>query len=251
MKTLTSLLCLKCPNVFPPHSHWVKVPTMASKVRSGLDYLSDLSFSHLASYTEGISHTGLLVLSWTLQEHLKPLSQQCGILFLQILVMILLHFFWISAKMSRSSPHHHGLPFVALFFPVAVVIMIFIYFTNVLYVFVYYLISAHSLITPWNISSSGQTGSFSVLCVAASPAPEMIPGVCQTGKHLLDGSMDGLSHKGYTGTGWGRAMTVIFGRWWQWGYDRVWTRWKRASKKKRQSRSVVDSRRRQQEGCDA
>ena len=87
MKTLTSLLCLKHPNVFPPHSHWVKVPIMASKVLSGLDYLSDLSFSHISSDTEGISHPGLLVLSWTLQEHLKPPSQQCGIL-LQILAGI-------------------------------------------------------------------------------------------------------------------------------------------------------------------
>ena len=60
---------------------------MASKVLSGLDYLSDLSFSHLSSDTEGISHPGLLVLSWTLQEHLKPPSQQCGIL-LQILAGI-------------------------------------------------------------------------------------------------------------------------------------------------------------------
>ena len=117
MKTLTPLLCLKCPNVFPPHSHWVKVPIMASKVLSSLDYLSDLSFSHLSSDTEGISHPGLLVLSWTLQEHLKPPSQQCGIL-LQILARATPSLLWISAKMSRSSPHHHGLPCLCcLIFP--------------------------------------------------------------------------------------------------------------------------------------
>lgn len=48
------------------------------------------------------------------------------------------------------------------------------------------------------------------MCVAASPAPEMIPGVCQTGKYLLNGSVDGLSYKGYIGMGWGRAMTQLF-----------------------------------------
>lgn len=155
MKTLTSLLCLKCPNVFPPHSHWVKVPIMASKVLSGLDYLSDLSFSHLSSDTEGISHPG----SWSFLEHSKniwnhhPNSVEVSCRYLP---GPLLHFFGSLLKCHIHHPTTMDYPvFVAWFFPVAVVIMIFIYFTNVLYLFVYYLIPPHSLITLWNISSSG------------------------------------------------------------------------------------------------
>ena len=60
---------------------------------------------------------GLLVLSWTLQEHLKPPSQQCGSL-LQILARATPSLLWISAKMSHSSPHHYGLPCLCcLIFP--------------------------------------------------------------------------------------------------------------------------------------
>lgn len=154
MKTLTSLLCLKCPNVFPPHSHWVKVPIMASKVRSGLDYLSDLSFSPSLLHRGYQPHwaPGPFLNTARTSETTVPTVES-------LLLADTCHGYSFTFRSLLKCHAHHpttmDYPFVALFFPVAVVIMIFIYFTNVLYVFVYYLISAHSLITPWNISLPG------------------------------------------------------------------------------------------------
>lgn len=146
----------------------VKVPI------SGPDYLSDLSSSHLFSYLASVSHTGLLVLSWTRQEQpcLKASETTVPTMWNSLLAdtCMLLHFFRISAKMSPSSPHQHALPCLYCF------IFLHSTFHHYFYIFHQHSIficllsdSLHSPVTLWNMSSSGAGIFFcSVHCCLSS-----------------------------------------------------------------------------------